>query len=147
MGSYLSASNVRRVVIKLPYMYTRKKYVMTYVESELFRRLDRLFGSKYFVFPQVHISSLLNHKLKGQNWRGVLSKIQRKSVDFALVGKETLETRCAVELDDATHDSQNRMERDSLVDEAFSRAGMPLVSRARLICDLFAIAFVNFLKI
>lgn len=111
------------------YQYDRKKYIMTYSESELFRRLDTIFGMKYHVFPQVHLSSLLNHEVRnGQDWRAALSKIQRKSVDFVLVDKNTLVTACAIELDDRSHDIEwSRVNRDELVNEIFEDSGVPLV--------------------
>lgn len=109
------------------YRYRSKKYIMTAAEASFFKRLERLFGEKYYIFPQIHLSSLLDHRIKGQNWRGALSTIQRKSVDYALVDRETLVTRCAVELDDGTHDARARIERDMLVEGIFYRADVPLV--------------------
>lgn len=83
------------------------------------------------------MSSLLKHDVNnGQDWRAALSKIQRKSVDFVLVDKETLETKYAIELDDRTHDSSiSRMERDELVNEILFNTGIPL-ARLRNISSL-----------
>lgn len=102
---------------------------MTSYEGQLFKRLEAISNEKYYVFPQVHLSSLLKHDVNnGQDWRAALSKIQRKSVDFVLVDKVTLETAYAIELDDRTHDaSRLRRERDELVNEIFFDTGIPLV--------------------
>lgn len=113
---------------KPDYRYRKKPYIMTRAESELFRRLEKIAGEKYYVFPQAHLSSLLDHAVKGQDWRAALSKIQRKSVDFALVDKQTLVTTYAIELDDRTHDSvHGRIDRDIFVNGTFESAGLPLV--------------------
>ena len=112
---------------KRSYDYLRKDSVMTEAEASLFRRLERIATDRYYVFPQVHLSSLLDEKVKGQSWKGALSAIQRKSVDFVLVDKESLKTAYAVELDDSTHDQPDRVERDGKVEQYFLNAGIPLV--------------------
>lgn len=112
---------------KKRYEFMRRDDIMTRVEGELFRRLENIAGDRYYIFPQVHLSSLLDHKVNGQNWKGALSTIQRKSVDFVLVDKVSLKTMYAVELDDATHDRPDRQERDSFVAELLLNADMPLV--------------------
>lgn len=111
------------------YKYDRKRYIMTYNESDFFKRLNSIFGARYYIFPQVHLSSLLNHEVRnGQDWRAALSKIQRKSVDFVLVDMSTLVTACAIELDDITHATDwSRVNRDELVNEIFEDSGVPLV--------------------
>lgn len=109
------------------YRYTRKRHMMTAAEADLFRRLERIAGAKYYIFPQVHLSSLLEHTTTRQNWKAALSKIQRKSVDYVLVEKSSLESRYAIELDDSSHDNHVRAQRDSLVAEIFADAGIPLV--------------------
>lgn len=109
------------------YKYTRKKYIMTQAESHLFRRLESIAGSKYYIFPQIHLSSILDHQVYGQDWRAALARIQRKSVDFVLVNKQTLTTSYAIELDDKTHDATARITRDDFVDEIFSDANVTLV--------------------
>lgn len=109
------------------YVYTKKKSVMTPSELQCFRRLQSIVNDRYYVFPQVHVSSLLDHTVAKQNWRAALAKIQRKSVDFVLADKDTLETWYAIELDDATHDRPTRMKRDDFINEIFYAAKLPLV--------------------
>lgn len=110
-----------------PYIYSRKLYIMTRSEAFCFRKLEEASSQHYYVFPQVHLSSLLNHAVKGQNWKGALSKIQRKSVDFVLVDKSSLQTAFAIELDDTSHLKPDRQERDTFVNEVIRAAGIPLV--------------------
>lgn len=109
------------------YKYSAKKYIMTSAEAECFERLERICGGKYYIFPQIQLSSLLNHKIKGQNWRAALSRIQRKTVDFVLAEKTTMQTAYAIELDDRTHDRTDRVNRDSFVNQALNGSGIPLV--------------------
>lgn len=109
------------------YAYTRKLYIMTKAEAACFRKLQEISGTKYYAFPQVHLSSLLDHAVKGQNWKGALAKIQRKSVDFAIVDSETLQTLLVIELDDYSHERVDRKIRDKFVDEILSAAKIPLI--------------------
>lgn len=109
------------------YEFTRRDYIMTRVEGELFRRLENMVGDRYYIFPQVHLSSLLDHKVNGQNWKGALSTIQRKSVDFVLVDRVSLRTMYVVELDDTSHDQPDRQQRDGLVEKLLLEADTPLV--------------------
>lgn len=111
---------------KSNYRYYSRPYVMTPRENECFKLLNEIFDAKWFVIPQVHLSALLNHKVKGQNWNGAFRHINGKSVDFVLLGKETYKTVCAIELDDSTHYRTDRKERDEEVERIFKDAKIPL---------------------
>jgi hypothetical protein len=111
---------------KSRYRYYAKPYLMTTRENEFFKLLNDIFGAKWFVIPQVHLSSLLNHKVKGQNWNGAFRHINGKSVDYVLVGKESYRVICAIELDDSTHSRADRIERDNEINRIFHEAKIPL---------------------
>ena len=111
---------------KSHYRYYAKPYIMTARENECFKTLNEIFGAKWFVIPQVHLSALLNHKVKGQNWNAAFRHINGKSVDFVLVGKESYKIICAIELDDSTHNRTDRKERDNEIERIFSEAKIPL---------------------
>lgn len=109
------------------YTYTAKNSVMTRAESDFFLKLDQALRERYYVFPQVHLSSLLEHHVKGQEWRHAFSHINGKSVDFVLCSKTTLQLSYAIELDDYTHDKASRQKRDIEVERIFKEANIPLV--------------------
>ncbi len=112
---------------KITYKYARKRYVMTMSENEFYRTLQEAIGTSYMIYPQAHLDLFLDHKVKGQNWKGALSTIQRKSVDFLICNREYYNPLVAIELDDSTHERPDRVERDKLVEAACSVADMPLV--------------------
>jgi len=112
---------------KFIYTYRAKTHIMSGAEEKFFKVLCEIFEHKCYVIPQVHLSALFEHKIKGQNWRGAFSHINGKSVDFVLCRKNDLSPLCAVELDDRTHDSTKRKERDSEVERIFEEANLPLV--------------------
>jgi hypothetical protein len=111
---------------KFLYKYKRRECVMTEYEKKLFDLLQLSVGNKYYVFPQIHLPTLLEHKIVGQNWKGAFHHINQKSVDFVLCDKVTLKPLLAIELDDRTHERPDRQERDKKVEDIFMGADMPL---------------------
>ena len=111
---------------KSQYKYYAKPYVMTSRENECFKILNEIFGSKWFVVPQVHLSALLDYRVKGQNWNAAFRHINGKSVDFVLIGKESYKVICVIELDDSTHNKPERKERDVEIERIFNQAKIPL---------------------
>lgn len=120
------SNNASSEIKKSNYRYYSKPYIMTERENKFFTTLNEIFGSKWYVVPQVHLSALLNYKVKGQNWKAAFRHINGKSVDFVLISKETNKTICAIELDDSTHNYKNRAERDAEVERMFAEAKIPL---------------------
>jgi len=109
------------------YQYKRKEYFITKPEHELYDLLVQLFGFKYYIFPQVRLSTLLDEKVRGQNWRGAWSHINRKSVDFVFCDKANIKPLLALELDDASHEKEERIERDEEVERILKDAQLPLI--------------------
>lgn len=100
---------------------------MTKTESEFFFKLEKVVSARYFVFPQVHLSAILDYKVKGQDWHYAFRHINGKSVDFVLCDKITLRPTYAIELDDYTHDKADRKKRDAEVERIFKEAELPLI--------------------
>ena len=111
---------------KSTYRYFAKNTIMTERENKFFKQLNEILGNKWFVVPQVHLSALLNHKVKGQNWKAAFRHINGKSVDYVLLSKETTKPICAIELDDSSHDRADRSARDDEVERIFKQANIPL---------------------
>lgn len=123
-----SGRNHKRKVFKNnAYSYTAKQSLMTRTEDEFFLKLERAVSERYYVFPQVHLSSLLNHRVKGQDWSYAFRHINGKSVDYVLCSRETLLPTYAIELDDYTHEQSDRRKRDEEVERIFNEADLPLV--------------------
>jgi len=123
-----SNSNSKRKVFKNnSYSYNAKDLLMSRTEAEFFIKLEHAVNDRYYVFPQVHLSALLDHRVKGQEWKYAFSHINGKSVDYVLCDKATLRPMYAIELDDYTHDRRDRIDRDSEVERIFEEARLPLV--------------------
>jgi very-short-patch-repair endonuclease len=109
------------------YAYTTRPSIMSKPEREVYKLLTQAVGESYVVVPQVHLSTMLDHEVKGQNWRGALASIQRKSVDFCICDRTTFAPKLAVELDDRSHLRKDRGVRDSNVEAWLAAAGLPLL--------------------
>lgn len=109
------------------YQYQKKSSFMTDAEKNFYAVLQLIVGNKYEIFAQVHLPTILEHKVRGQNWKGAFGHINQKSVDFVLCLKETLEPILAIELNDKSHDKEDRMTRDGVVQTIFEKAGISLI--------------------
>ncbi len=112
---------------KSRYKYLRKEFLLSRAEHEFFDVLNEIVGSNYYVFPQVHLITLLDHRIKGQNWRGAFRHIDEKSVDFVICDKNYIKPLLAIELDDRTHSYESRKLRDEEVSSTLQDAHLPLL--------------------
>lgn len=55
------------------------------------------------------------------------NRINRRHVDFLLVRAKDLSPVAGIELDDSSHEEEDRQQRDAFVDSAFASAGLPLL--------------------
>lgn len=116
-----------KVSKKTPYKYTKQNFLISRPEHEFFNILVELFSDQYHIFTQVHLPTIIDHKVPGQDWKPAFSHINGKSVDFVICDKTYIKPLLAIELDDKSHERQDRIERDSEVERMLQEAGMPLI--------------------
>jgi len=121
--SYLDSSGK----IKKIFQYKRKDFFLTRAEHECYDALVAGVGGSCYVFAQVHLSSILDHRVAGQNTGAAFAHINQKSVDFLLCDKDYISPRLAIELDDRSHERPDRQARDHEVERIFRDAGLPLL--------------------
>lgn len=112
---------------KAKYRYNRKNFFLTRAEHECYDALVEAVGTEYRIFAQVHLPTLVDHTVRGQDWRAALAHINRKSVDFVLCDRAYLSPKLAIELDDKSHERPDRQERDREVERILREAGVPLL--------------------
>jgi hypothetical protein len=120
---YLAAR--RMAPAKLPYQ--RRASLLTPAERKFYRVLQGAVLGDWPIFAMVRLADLIQVKAQTRNFRKWFNPIVAKHIDFVLCDPETLEPRLAIELDDATHDTPKRIERDQLVNAALAAAGLPLL--------------------
>lgn len=121
---------VRNLGRKTPlskYSYTKKDFFMSRAEHECYDAIIEAVGQNYYVFAQVHLPTIVSHKTQGQNWQGAFSHINRKSVDFVLCDKNYISPKLVIELDDKSHQEEDRKIRDEELERILSEAGIPIL--------------------
>jgi hypothetical protein len=83
-------------------------------------------GDRAAVLCKVNLGDLF---FSPRRWRERIdrNRINRKHVDFLLCDSGTMKPLCAIELDDSSHDREDRIARDAFVDGVFASAGLALL--------------------
>ena len=114
----------------IKYIYKAHNSLFTPTEIRFMKILEELAGDSFKVYGKVRISDILtpavNKFQKGSGWHKMFSQISQKHVDYVLCDCD-LKIICAIELNDPSHNRQDRIWRDEFVDAAFKSAGLPLV--------------------
>ena len=80
----------------------------------------------WLICPKVRLWDLIEPKKGSANRQTLVNRIQSKHVDFVLVDPE-LNVVGVLELDDSTHDREDRKSRDSFVRDALEGAGITMI--------------------
>src|SRR5450830_976192 len=108
--------------------YVLKRYLMTKAEHSFFGVLEQVTdSSEYYIFPQVSLNNLVTVEKGTGSYQTYHNKVDRKSVDFVLFDRNAMSPVLAIELDDSSHDREDRQERDAFVDRVLTKAGLPLL--------------------
>ena len=100
----------------------KTKAVMTPVERKLYYSIqETLKDEKVIVLAQVNMSSFLDHRGKGAR-----NYISQKSVDFLICDRRAFPI-VAIELQDKTHNSEDRKKSDEVKAAVLKNAQIPLV--------------------
>lgn len=103
--------------------YARKRTYISRAEYNFLLLLREIAPDQYDVVPQVPLAAVIDKKTQNA-YRNELFRI----VDYLFVDKDSYEPLLLVELNDASHQKADRMERDRKVAEICERAGMPLIA-------------------
>lgn len=104
--------------------YMKKDYVMTQTELIFYRELKKITDKlELSIFPQVNLERIINVKDNKNNDR---NRIKSRSIDYTIVNNKNCKIVCCIELDDYTHNYQNRTERDTFINELFNSVGIKL---------------------
>src|SRR6185369_7132232 len=81
------------------------------------------------MFGKVNLADVFKARkgLSQSERRSALNSIDRKHVDFLLVRSSDLAPLAGVELDDRSHERDDRKDRDAFVDEVFRSCALPLL--------------------
>ena len=103
------------------YPYKERK-LLTNNEYKFYYNLVQL-ADKYNLSVQVkmRLADII------EEYMSYFGKIKSKHIDFVLTHKYTMQMIAAIELDDKSHQKQNRIERDAFVNNALTAAGIDFI--------------------
>ena len=109
--------------------FERQNALMSPAELKFFRALEAAVGDNFRVFSKVRLADIVQPEgTEGRGaWQSAFNMIQSKHVDFVVCDPATMEFRLVVELDDKSHERNDRAERDQKVDDILAQAGIPIV--------------------
>lgn len=120
-----STSRPSKTPSNLPY---KPVPLLTPTELSFMRLLEQAVESGYRILTKVRMSDVIDVEegLRGSEKQSALNKIQSKHLDF-LICDGDYSVICAVELDDSSHEREDRQESDDLKNRALWAAGITLV--------------------
>lgn len=110
----------------------QKVTLLTDRESNFYEAI-RFVAEKYSytVLSKVRLADIVNVsddvEKRSSEWYAYFNKISRKHIDFALADKNNLDIKLLIEIDDYTHQREDRMERDEFVDSVCEQANIPII--------------------
>jgi hypothetical protein len=109
------------------YHFKSRQSVLTPVERQLYGALTIAIERLYHILAQVHLASIVDGTVVGQNWRGAFRHIDEKSVDFLLCDVRRMSPVLAIELDNSSHLRADHQARDWEVERILRDDGLPLL--------------------
>ena len=112
---------------KLPYQ--RNSVLLSAAERSFLGVLEQALGEGYRVCPKVRVADAISVRRpfhRGE-WQRAFNRISSKHFDFILCRSTDLKIACAVELDDSTHQRNDRQERDMFLGDVCSVSSLPLL--------------------
>jgi very-short-patch-repair endonuclease len=105
--------------------FAKRNYFFSAAERSFYEILCRL-APQHRVFAKVRLADLVRVQASGREFWQRFNSIAGKHVDFVLCD-ECLAPLVAIELDDASHDDEERLARDRFVDSVLETATLPIV--------------------
>ncbi len=79
------------------------------------------------VLSKIRVADLVQVQAYGSERQVFFNKVSRKHVDFALANPKNLEIVLLIELDDHTHDDNERYKRDKFIESVYEKTGYKLL--------------------
>lgn len=112
-----------------PSPYELKASVFTPAERSFFGVLEKAVSGNAKIFAKIRVADIITTK-KGLNpseRQTAFNRISAKHFDFILCAPDDLYPRCVLELNDASHNSENSKKRDAFLLETCDAVGLPLI--------------------
>ena len=114
---------------QVEYLYKRLDVLFTPAERSFLGVLNQVVNSKVQVFGKVRVADVLTPQegMSRSEWQKAFNKISAKHFDFVLCALDDLSILCAIELNDRSHSSKKRKQRDIFLENTCQSASFPLI--------------------
>lgn len=106
--------------------YYLKNSIVTPIEKWMYNIIKDELTEEYFVAPKVGIKDFVGVK-KGNNYMKYFGHIAQRHIDFLVCKKDTLSPAFGIEIDDTSHERQNRKDRDQENDQIYNAIGIKVL--------------------
>lgn len=80
----------------------------------------------YIICPKIRLLDIIKPRSGEKKYKTLLYKVQSKHVDFVICD-QNMNIKAIIELDDSSHNRQDRMERDQFVDTILTSVGYKVI--------------------
>ncbi len=114
------------------YPYRKLDVLFSPAERSFLGVLNQAVGENTQIFGKVRVADVIAPKkgLSRSDWQKSFNKISGKHFDFLLCNTSDLSVLCAVELNDSSHNSKKRKDRDAFLEGACQAANVPIIQIA-----------------
>lgn len=112
------------------------RYLLTKNEWQQYNTLKKVADTKgYIICPKVRLLDIIQPRKDAPKYKTLFYKIQAKHVDFVICGSD-LKIKAVIELDDNSHDTKERKERDEFVDLILRSVGYKVIHTRYITIDI-----------
>lgn len=121
--------------------YEVRRHFLSPAELSFFHVLQGAVRDRAFISTKVNLADIFwVNAANRSNFMTFRNKVDRKHVDFLLCDRATMQPILGIELDDKSHEREDRQVRDAFVDYVFKAARLPLLHvparRAYVVAEL-----------
>ena len=103
-------------------LYEKKEYLMTRNELKFYKQLKKITDKlDLTIFAQVSLYQIIKNKEYKD-----FNKIKSKSIDFVIT-EDNGKIKLCIELDDSSHNKNNRIKRDNFINQIFKQTNINLL--------------------
>lgn len=111
--------------------YTARPFLMTPVERNVYKVLEKAYGDRYRIFCQVRVVDIIQpneikYHPKSREYLSLFRQLSQWHFDYVLCHRDDFRVFCALELDDASHKRLDRVKRDRIINQACKVSGVTL---------------------
>ncbi len=109
-----------------PFPFRLRDDFLSPAEISFYHVLLSAVGDRFTVCPKVNLNDIFFVSRPDKN-QAARNRISRKHVDFLLCDRRSMRPCMGIELDDSSHECEDRQARDALVQRVFDAAGLTLL--------------------